>query len=62
LLRSRQLVIQYRPRRSVRLLADAYSVLHDEELSLLPDAHETLDRLNEFGVKLALITNGAAAI
>jgi len=27
-------------------LADAYSALHDEELSLFPDAHETLDRLN----------------
>jgi hypothetical protein len=25
-------------------LADAYNALHDEELSLFPDAHETLDR------------------
>jgi putative hydrolase of the HAD superfamily len=33
---------------------------YDEELLLFPDAHETLDRLKEFGVKLALITNGAA--
>jgi phosphoglycolate phosphatase-like HAD superfamily hydrolase len=42
-------------------LADAYNALHDEELSsLFPDAHETLDRLKEFGVKLALITKGAA--
>jgi putative hydrolase of the HAD superfamily len=41
-------------------LADAYNALHDEELSLFPDAHETLDRLKEFGGKLALITNGAA--
>jgi putative hydrolase of the HAD superfamily len=41
-------------------LADAYNALHDEELSLFPDAHETLDRLKELGVKLALITNGAA--
>src|SRR5215472_690229 len=41
-------------------LADAYNALHDEELSLFPDAHETLDRLKELGIKLALITNGAA--
>jgi len=41
-------------------LADAYNALHDQELSLFPEAHETLDRLKEFGVKLALITNGAA--
>jgi beta-phosphoglucomutase-like phosphatase (HAD superfamily) len=41
-------------------LADAYNAPHDEELSLFPDAHETLDRLKELGVKLALITNGAA--
>jgi putative hydrolase of the HAD superfamily len=42
-------------------LADAYNALHDEELSMFPDAHATLDRLKELGVKLALITNGAAA-
>jgi putative hydrolase of the HAD superfamily len=41
-------------------LADAYNALHDEELAMFPDAHETLDRLKEAGVKLALITNGAA--
>jgi putative hydrolase of the HAD superfamily len=41
-------------------LADAYSALHDQELSLFPDAHDTLDRLKDLGVKLALITNGAA--
>jgi phosphoglycolate phosphatase-like HAD superfamily hydrolase len=41
-------------------LADAYNALHDEELSLFADAHETLDRLKELGIKLALITNGAA--
>jgi putative hydrolase of the HAD superfamily len=41
-------------------LADAYNALHDEELSLFPYAHETLDRLKELGIKLALITNGAA--
>ena len=40
-------------------MADAYNALHDEELAMFPDAHETLDRLKELGVKLALITNGA---
>ena len=49
------------PPRSVGdAMADAYNALHDEELAMFPDAHETLDRLKEFGVKLALITNGAA--
>lgn len=42
-------------------MADAYNALHDEELKMFPDAHETLDRLRELGLKLALITNGAAA-
>ena len=41
-------------------LAAAYNALHDKELSMFPEAHETLDRLKELGVKLALITNGAA--
>jgi putative hydrolase of the HAD superfamily len=41
-------------------MADAYNALHDEELSMFPDAHETLDRLKELDVKLALITNGSA--
>jgi putative hydrolase of the HAD superfamily len=41
-------------------LADAYNALHAEKLSLFPDAHENLDRLKELGLKLALITNGAA--
>jgi putative hydrolase of the HAD superfamily len=41
-------------------MADAYNALHDAELAMVPDAHATLDRLKELGVKLALITNGAA--
>ena len=41
-------------------LADSYEALHDAELHMFPDAHETLDRLKDLGVKLALITNGAA--
>ena len=42
-------------------LADDYNVLHDAELRCFPGAHDTLDRLKQLGVKLALITNGAAA-
>jgi putative hydrolase of the HAD superfamily len=41
-------------------LADAYNALHDEESSMFPEAHEILGRPKELGVKLALITNGAA--
>jgi putative hydrolase of the HAD superfamily len=40
-------------------MADAYQALHDEELAMFPDAHETLDELKQRGVRLALITNGA---
>jgi putative hydrolase of the HAD superfamily len=42
-------------------IADRYNTLHDAELECFPGAHHTLDRLNELGVRLALITNGAAA-
>ncbi|MGH7095664.1 MAG: HAD family hydrolase [Stellaceae bacterium] len=41
-------------------LADRYNALHEAELRMFPEAHETLDRLKEQGVRLALITNGAA--
>jgi len=41
-------------------MADLFTVLRDEELSLFPDAHKTLDQLKQRGVRLALITNGAA--
>jgi len=41
-------------------LADSYEALHNAELRMFPDAHQTLDRLKERGVLLALITNGAA--
>ena len=37
-------------------LADAYNALHDEELSMFPDAYETLDRLKELGVKLSSLS------
>jgi putative hydrolase of the HAD superfamily len=42
------------------MIADEYNALHDAELRLFPDAHETLQTLKERGVRLALITNGAA--
>jgi len=41
-------------------IADSYNALHDAELECFPGAHDTLDQLKDLGVKLALITNGAA--
>jgi putative hydrolase of the HAD superfamily len=40
-------------------VADRFSALRDEEMSLHPGACETLDALRARGVTLALITNGA---
>ncbi len=42
-------------------IADRFNELQHAELGMFPGAHETLDRLKELGVKLALVTNGAAA-
>jgi putative hydrolase of the HAD superfamily len=42
-------------------IADRFNEIHDAELRMFPGAHETLDRLKELGVRLALVTNGAAA-
>src|ERR1700756_682886 len=39
---------------------DRFNQLHEAELRMFPGAHETLDRLKELGVRLALVTNGAA--
>jgi len=41
-------------------IADRFNELHEAELRIFPGAHETLDRLKQLGVRLALITNGAA--
>jgi putative hydrolase of the HAD superfamily len=41
-------------------IADRYNALHDAELRMFPGAHETVDGLRAAGVRLALITNGAA--
>jgi putative hydrolase of the HAD superfamily len=42
-------------------LADRFNEVQHAELGMFPGAHETLDRLKELGVRLALVTNGAAA-
>ena len=42
-------------------IADHFQEIHEAELRMFPGAHETLDRLKQLGVKLALVTNGAAA-
>jgi putative hydrolase of the HAD superfamily len=41
-------------------IADRFNELHDAELRMFPGAHETLDRLKQLGVRLALVTNGAS--
>jgi putative hydrolase of the HAD superfamily len=42
-------------------IADRFQAVHEAELRPFPGACETLDRLREQGVRLALVTNGAAA-
>lgn len=42
-------------------IADAFTELRRNEYRLYPDAHATVDALRQAGVKLALVTNGAAA-
>ena len=41
-------------------MADRFSLIRDAELSIFPGAHETLDQLKRLGVRLGLVTNGAA--
>jgi putative hydrolase of the HAD superfamily len=41
-------------------LADRFSDYRNDNMCLFPDAHATIDALRHKGVKLALITNGAA--
>ena len=48
------------PRALSEELADAFNALHEAELCLFPGAHDALDQFKELGVRLALITNGAA--
>jgi len=41
-------------------LADRFTAYREEEMFVFPGAHEAIDRLKTLGVKLALVTNGAA--
>ena len=41
-------------------IADAFTEMRRREYRLYPDAHATVDALRAAGVKLALVTNGAA--
>jgi putative hydrolase of the HAD superfamily len=41
-------------------IADAFTELRRAEYRLYPDAHATVDALRDRGVRLALVTNGAA--
>ncbi len=43
-------------------IADAFTELRRAEYRLYPDAHATVDALRDRGVRLALVTNGAAEI
>lgn len=42
-------------------IADRFSAYRDENMQLFPGAHDAIDALKARGVKLALVTNGAAA-
>ncbi len=48
------------PREICDAIADRFNEIQHAELRMFPGAHETLDRLKELGVRLALVTNGAA--
>ena len=41
-------------------IADRFTTYRDEEMFVFPGAHEAIDELKTLGVKLALVTNGAA--
>jgi putative hydrolase of the HAD superfamily len=41
-------------------LADRFTGYREEEIFVFPGAHEAIDKLKALGVKLALVTNGAA--
>ena len=41
-------------------LADRLTAYRDEEMFMFPGAHDAIDALKALGVKLALVTNGAA--
>jgi putative hydrolase of the HAD superfamily len=41
-------------------LADRFTAYREEEMFIFPGAHDAIDALKALGVKLALVTNGAA--
>jgi putative hydrolase of the HAD superfamily len=41
-------------------IADRFTAYREEEMFVFPGAHEAIDRLKALGVRLALVTNGAA--
>ena len=41
-------------------IADRFTAYREEEMFVFPGAHEAIDALKTLGVKLALVTNGAA--
>jgi putative hydrolase of the HAD superfamily len=41
-------------------LADRFTAYREEEAFVFPGAHDALDRLKALGIRLALVTNGAA--
>jgi putative hydrolase of the HAD superfamily len=41
-------------------LADRFTAYREEEMFIFPGAHDAIDALKSLGVKLALVTNGAA--
>ena len=44
----------------VRRLADRFNAYREEQMFVFPGAHDAIDAFKDHGVKLALITNGAA--
>lgn len=42
-------------------MADRYSAYREENMQLFPGVHDAIDAFKRHGVKLALVTNGAAA-
>jgi putative hydrolase of the HAD superfamily len=43
-------------------LADRFTDFREEQMFVFPGAHDAIDALKDLGVKLALVTNGAAGI
>ena len=41
-------------------IADRFTAYREEEMFVFPGAHEAIDRFKALGIKLALVTNGAA--